>query len=176
MRHYFVSLLFGIFLVATALPAFANDSIARVGAGGITLSKTNQVAMVDEVLEISTKAVRVHYRFRNESAKDVQATVAFPMPPYRWNPGLSALDTNVGPLKEFRLVVNGQAVKMKSHRAAMIGTRDVTEQLRRIGLSEAQIFETFGGCYGDGNTFDCEITKDQQATVAKLSNKGETIP
>lgn len=156
-------------LTIVALHANANDTIARVGAGGISFLQTDKIAMVQETLEISTKAVHVRYRFRNDTKQNIQATIAFPMPPYGWNPGLSAVDENIRPLESFKLHVNGQPVPTRLHRAAVIGARDVTAQLRGIGLSESQIFETFGGCNAkEAGVIECNLTKAQETAIANL--------
>ncbi len=69
--------------------AVADDSMARVAAGGITFVESKDIRMLKEILQISTKEIRVRFTFLNESAKDIYATVAFPMPLIRttehWN-------------------------------------------------------------------------------------------
>src|SRR6185369_12469558 len=60
--------------------AFANDSISELGTGGLILSRTDAVRMQSEKLAISTDEVTVDYVFKNDTDKDVNATVAFPMP------------------------------------------------------------------------------------------------
>lgn len=150
----------------------ANDSIARVGAGGVILLKTDQIRMVQEVLEISTKTVRVSYRFKNESQKDIRTTVAFPMPAYGWNPGHSAVSDNERPLRPFTLLVGGKATAAKFERRAVVEGRDVTDGLRRAGLSDAKIFERFGDCTEDG----CPYSAKQSAQIAKATGKGADYP
>jgi Domain of unknown function (DUF4424) len=60
--------------------AFANDSVSELGTGGLILSRTDAVRMQSERLSISADQVTVDYVFKNETDKDVNATVAFPMP------------------------------------------------------------------------------------------------
>jgi hypothetical protein len=60
--------------------AFANDSISELGTGGLILSRTDAVRMQSEKLSISPDEVTVDYVFKNDTDKDVNATVAFPMP------------------------------------------------------------------------------------------------
>lgn len=60
--------------------ALANDSVGELGTGGIILSRTDAVRMQSEKLAISMDEVTVDYVFKNETEKDVEATVAFPMP------------------------------------------------------------------------------------------------
>ena len=152
--------------------AIANDSIARIGTGGITFLKTEDVRMAQEVLEISTEAIRVKYRFQNESDKDIQATVAFPMPAYGWNSGESADETNVKPLRPFTTKVNGHSVVTTIAKKAVINEQDVTSVFRKIGLTDKQIFETFSHCPGeDDKRFElCGLTQKQEAALEKLGD------
>src|SRR5215470_9413815 len=60
--------------------ALANDSVAELGTGGIIVSHTDAVSMLSENLSISLEKVSVDYVFKNETDKDVDAVVAFPMP------------------------------------------------------------------------------------------------
>jgi hypothetical protein len=150
----------------------ANDSIARVGAGGIVLLKTEQVRMIREVLEISTRRVRVTYRFKNESSEDIRTSVAFPMPAYGWNPGQSAVDANERPLRPFTTLVDGQGIEARFERRAVVDGRDISDGLRRAGLSNAQIFETFGDCTIEG----CPISAGQSEQIARLAGQEAGYP
>lgn len=152
--------------------AYANDTTARVGAGGITFLKNEEIRLLQEELEISTKSVMVLYKFRNESNADIRTTVAFPMPTYGWNPGESALDANEKPLIPFKVWVNDQEISTKTNRRALIGGLDITEQLRNLGLSEKQIFQTFGDCEIEG----CKVNKVLQEKISKLASNGEIFP
>ncbi len=85
---FFQSMLRGcavaLLILVHASEAVANDSAARFGAGGIEFEKSEHIRLLEEVLSISTKEVHVRYRFLNESDRDIQATVAFPLPPCSW--------------------------------------------------------------------------------------------
>lgn len=61
---------------------FANDGFGALGAGGIIIGKTNDIAMAKEVLDISYDKIKVDYEFVNESNHDIIETIVFPMPPY----------------------------------------------------------------------------------------------
>lgn len=69
-----IALTLGLALVAA--PAFANDSTAELGAGGLILSRNDVVSMDSEDLFISRDKVTVDYVFRNTSDKDVSTVVA----------------------------------------------------------------------------------------------------
>ena len=170
-------LLISIVLLISVSGASANDSIARVATGGITFTKSTDIRMLEEVLQISTKTVRVKYRFLNESDQDVHATVAFPMPTYGWNAGVSASDANVGPVTTFNVLVNGRHLSTTTHRKAMIGDRDVTDRLRKLGLSDEQILDTFGGCRIENlGGIVSDLTADQKKAIDLLWAKNGKFP
>ncbi|ESY75971.1 DUF4424 domain-containing protein [Mesorhizobium sp. M0051] len=73
-------------LALLAAPAFANDSVAELGTGGLILSRSDAVAMQSEDLFISPEKVTVDYVFHNNTDRDVDAIVAFPMPDIEGDP------------------------------------------------------------------------------------------
>ncbi|TIT66594.1 MAG: DUF4424 domain-containing protein [Mesorhizobium sp.] len=73
-------------LALSAAPALANDSVAELGTGGLILSRSDAVAMQSEDLFISPQKVTVDYVFHNNTDKDVEAIVAFPMPDISGDP------------------------------------------------------------------------------------------
>lgn len=168
-----VSIVIGYLILLISAFANANDSIARVGAGGISLLKSEDIRMVREVLEISTKAIKVNYLFKNETNKDIQTVVAFPLPPYRWNSGESMTESNVRPLRSFTTQVGGKKVATTIARKAMAKNKDVTSQLREIGLSDSQIFETFAHCLDDGSENKFELCNVSSAQLGLLEQLGD---
>src|SRR5689334_24638303 len=60
--------------------ALADDSTAALKAGGIEFTKAPNIRMAAEDLRISPKAVRIRYEFTNDSDKDIESVVAFPLP------------------------------------------------------------------------------------------------
>lgn len=164
---------FGWSFALIPISSFANDSIAHVGAGGLELQKSEHIQMVSEVLEISTSKIKVKYHFLNTSSKNISTTVAFPMPPYGYNPGFSESDRNIAPftsVSDFTIKVNGVAVNTRMQSVATFDGKDVTAQLKRIGLTEKQIFKTFGDCHeGETQTIECDLTNKQEEAISKLS-------
>lgn len=150
--------------------ASANDTAATIGVGGLVLKKNRHIEMVSEVLEISVYKVRVTYDFLNTSSKDIKTTVAFPMPAFH-----DADDANVRPLDSFRTSVNGKEVAVKKHRRFLIGKVDVTDNLRKVGFTDKQIFDVGFVCW-DTDPEDssqpggCKRTKKQMAAIALLHN------
>jgi hypothetical protein len=111
--------------------AFANDSVAELGTGGIILSRTDAVSMLSEDLKISLDEITVDYVFKNSTDQDVNAFVAFPMPditgtvydrPYIPD---GESDNFLG----FEVTVDGQEVKPELEQKALAVGVDITELL-----------------------------------------------
>jgi hypothetical protein len=160
-----------------ASPSHGNDAMARVGAGGIVLVKSECVRMLEEVLEISTSRISVKYRFYNDSTEDIRTMVAFPMPPYQWTSGHAMWDRNQKPVSTFQAFVNGHPVETRTITRALIGRVDVTGKLRRAGLTERQI-RTFAGSRvsEDGERLVDDLTRTQKRAVKKLGRADEPGP
>lgn len=147
--------------------ANANDSTARVGVGGITLLKSDEIQMRSEVLEVSTSLIRVHYEFINESHKDVKATIAFPMPSYT-SPNPYVDRPYNKPMRSFSTHIDGREIPTALDRRATKKSVDITKQLREVGLTENQIFETFALCEEPGEEPDyCGLTTHQIDALKK---------
>jgi hypothetical protein len=156
----------------------ANDSTARVGVGGLEFVKTENIEMVSEVLEISALNIKVTYRFLNTSSQDIKTAVAFPMPAFDLM-GIVGSGGKSSPLESFRNFVDGQPVSVKKRRVYLINNVDVSDKLRKIGLSEEQIFDPNFRCTdyaGDSDILpDCTLTKEQVAAISKQKLLGGAI-
>jgi len=130
--------------------ARANDSTARVGAGGLVLQKTDDIRMLSEHLSISVQRIEVEYRFRNDSARAIDTVVAFPMPEFHWDPEQDAAWRNIGPVESFQVHVDGKPAAVRAERKALLDGRDITAQLRKAGLKDEEIFRTFGAALDTG--------------------------
>ncbi len=117
-----------------------NDSTARIGAGGLVFTKTNDITMSTEHLVISEARVQVSYTYRNLSAHPVETVVAFPTPAYPGCLTESQLDANQRPVEGFTATIDGVLIKTTRIRSAVVGQVDVTKKLQAAGLSESQIF------------------------------------
>lgn len=100
-------------LALSAAPALANDSVAELGTGGLILSRSDAVSMESEDLYISPEKVTVDYVFRNNTDKDVDAIVAFPMPDISGDPEESpAIPENQSDnFLGFEVTIDGVAAK-----------------------------------------------------------------
>jgi hypothetical protein len=112
----------------------------------------------------------VRFRFLNQSAEDIHATVAFPLPPTRttehWNVERQLLAT-------FRVQVNGRSVPTTTVRKAVIADNDVTAQLRELGYSDRQIFDT---PYSEIRQGIHDLTTNQRAALEKLGGGAGQFP
>lgn len=168
-------------LLCTALPApqaDANDSIARIGAGGLTFLETQDIRMVSERLAITPEQIEIRYLFENDAPGPIDATVAFPMPAFGWNAGFSEMDLNNRPLDTFVVNADGERVSTEMQRRALLDGRDITADLRRAGLSERQIFTTFGQKKTLRNSDDIsfEFTPAQISSLTNLGALREDVP
>src|SRR3569833_2396067 len=100
-------------LVACATSLQANASVATTAAGGLVLGRTDAIDMVSEDLFVSVDRIRVHYVFRNRTAKDVTVTVAFPMPDRLL---LVEDEGDVALPSDFKTLVEGRPVTMRVER------------------------------------------------------------
>ena len=133
--------LIGLLAAATmaALPALANDSSAELAAGGLVLTRNDAIAMLAEDLFISREAVKVAYRFRNTTARDVTIRVAFPMPDVgdeHFGFHETAVPNREAPanLLDFKTLVDGRPVVAELEQQVFAKGVDQTAWLARRGV------------------------------------------
>lgn len=130
--------LLALALGAAALPpAFANDSEAAIGIGGIELRPSDALVMESEDLYISEDRVRVTYRYTNPTDAPVTVTVAFPLPSQPR--GLGEAGYWIEQKREwddigFRTTIDGRPAELTRVDRAMIGEKDVTERIAKLGF------------------------------------------
>jgi hypothetical protein len=119
-------------LALSATPVFANDSIAELSTGGLILSRSDAVAMESEDLTISPEKVTVDYVFRNNTDKDVDAIVAFPMPDIEGDPYemLAIPDDQSDNFLGFEVTIDGVAVKPQLEQKAFALGIDISADLK----------------------------------------------
>lgn len=127
----------GALLLATAA-AMADDLSAALAAGGIVFTKGTPVRMRAEDLYVSPKAVRVRFEFTNDSAKEVDTLVAFPLPDIDtatyWGSPVGTVTDDPVNFVGFKASVDGKPVAFKIEQRAFVKNRDVTALLASIGL------------------------------------------
>ncbi|MGC2788269.1 MAG: DUF4424 domain-containing protein [Roseiarcus sp.] len=138
-------------LALSAAPSRADDSTATLRAGGLTLEKTDKIALVSEDLYLSPTAVKVSYRFRNLTNADQETIVAFPMPDVTGSVDMTVAIPDPGHDNFLRFVtrVDGKQVGSKVEQRAFLtasGKPDVeiTERLKSLGLPLVPTMEAAG--------------------------------
>ncbi|TIX54867.1 MAG: DUF4424 domain-containing protein [Mesorhizobium sp.] len=119
-------------MALSATPVFANDSIAELGTGGLIVSRSDAVAMESEDLYISPEKVTVDYVFRNNTDKDVDAIVAFPMPDIEGDPNeMPAIpDGQSDNFLGFEVTIDGVAAKPQLEQKAFALGIDISADLK----------------------------------------------
>ncbi|MFA6154871.1 DUF4424 domain-containing protein [Mesorhizobium sp.] len=119
-------------LTLCVAPALANDSIAELGTGGLILSRSDAVAMQSEDLFISPQKVTVDYVFHNNTDKDVDAIVAFPMPDISGDPEeMPAIPENQSDnFLGFEVTIDGVAVTPQLEQKAFALGIDISADLK----------------------------------------------
>jgi hypothetical protein len=126
------------FLVLAVAPALADDSSAALGAGGVVLTQAADIRMAKEDLYVSPGKVRIRFEFTNDSAKDIDTIVAFPLPDIDMN---EFTESPVGTMTSdpvnfvgFTVTANGRPVTPQVEQRAIYKGRDVTDIVRRAGV------------------------------------------
>jgi hypothetical protein len=117
------------FLVAAGAAASANDGIAEREAGGLVFRPTDRIDMLSEDLFVSLGEIRVRYRFRNRTPRDVRVTVAFPLPDHDLREDFYG-DTAYP--RDFRTSVDGRPVAMQVEHRAFWNGAEQSELLNRL--------------------------------------------
>jgi Domain of unknown function (DUF4424) len=122
--------------LAFATPhASANDSSSAIGLGGLELTRNDAVSMDSEDLYLSPGKVVVKYRFTNNSSKDVETLVTFPLPPIPY--GITGyLGDQAYPDWNnfaFETLVDGKAVPFEKTVRIEVNGKDVSKRLQQLG-------------------------------------------
>lgn len=178
MQHFRRLALAAAMTAAVVCAAQANDGIGSVSTGGIVFGKTDAVAMKKEVLSVSSTLIKVEYEFLNESKRDVEETIFFPLPEYQ--AGYHQSPTYYGQPREFSIEVDGQPKAYQTHLEAKLDGKDVTARLKAVGLSNEQI-----AYFPSYTLFDKKVARltatQQKALIAdglldKLDDEDNWVP
>ena len=154
-------------LVLSVAPAWANDSTAELGTGGLILSRSDAVAMQSEDLFISPEKVTVDYVFHNNTDKDVNAIVAFPMPDIEGNPEeMPAIPNDPSDnFLGFEVTIDGAAVKPQLEQKVFALGVDISAELKAQNVP----------FYPFGDAARAALAKLPQAVADDWVNRGIII-
>lgn len=124
-----------------AAPATANDSMAAIGIGGLTLTRSEAIRLDQEELFVSREQVRVNYVFTNTTDRDIEALVAFPLPDIVQGPVTRVPDYARG--LNFRTVVAGRPTPLTLVQRASFRGQDITARLEFLRLPLVALEDRF---------------------------------
>lgn len=163
-----------ILLLLLTGAAHANDSMGTVSTSGIKYLKNPHIDMQSEDLHISEKQIRVHYKFKNTTAKDITETVLFPLPIV---PAVTVSDfaDTKGLVDSFRIYADGKPVRPQVHVRAYFERSngslvDVTSDLKKCGLSDQELMHPWTKKQ-DGEKIDSKIGACRSAKVQSMLSK-----
>jgi hypothetical protein len=138
MSRILCTTLAAVGLLTVAASAWADDSSASIGAGGISFAKSADIRMASEDLSVSPERIRVRFTFVNDSARDIDTVIAFPLPDidtteYWYSPLGSTTDDPVN-FVGFKVLVNGSPISFEADQRAIAGGRDITAAVRAAGI------------------------------------------
>lgn len=154
-------LLAGVLLPVLAL---ANEPVDGVAVGGIVLQKTDGIALKKEVINVSRTVLSVDYEFLNDTAAELEETITFPLPEY--SAAKQAGATYYGEPSGLAITVDDQPAPFKTVLAARLKGVDVTAQLRKLGLTDAQI--AYNPSFGVELAFN-PLTAAQEQQLSSLN-------
>ncbi len=154
-------------LMVSAAPAFANDSVAELVTGGLILSRSDAVTMKSEDLYIPPEKVTVDYVFRNDTDKDVNAIVAFPMPDIEGDPNeMPAIPNDQSDnFLGFEVTIDGVGVKPELEQKAFALGIDISADLKAQNVP----------LYPFGDAVNAALAKLPPAVVADWVDRGIII-
>jgi hypothetical protein len=167
MRHALIALA----ALAAAAPAFADDSSAALGAGGIVFTKNTPVRMAAEDLYVSPQAVRIRFEFQNPTNKDVETIVAFPLPDIDtaefYGSAVGTVTDDPKNFVGFKAVVDGNPVPFTVEQRAFVKNREVTQVVLAAGAPVNPVV-------AEGYDKIFKLSRDKQkALVAAGAAEGE---
>jgi hypothetical protein len=137
MRAFICAVLTSASIIASSA-SIADDSSAMLAAGGIQFTKAPEIRMAREDLYLSPKQVRIRYEFANDSGKDIDTLVAFPMPDIdQWNfyeEPIGTVGNDPVNFMNFKVVADGRNVPVQVEQRAFVDSRDVTDIVKSVGL------------------------------------------
>lgn len=155
-----ILLLAGLLAPAVAL---ANGPMNGVAVGGIVLNNTDRIALKKQVISISRALVSADYELLNDSPAELEETITFPLPEYKARDEAGAY---AGEPHGLMITADGKPVPFKTLLVAKHNDVSVTAQLRKIGLTEAQI--VYNPAFGLELAFN-PLTPSQEQQLSKLN-------
>lgn len=137
--------LLGLLLLGSS-PAWSNDTMAAMAAGGLQFAQSDAVSMESEDLTISPKQVRIQYEFKNHSDHDIETLVAFPLPKVDSALVGDLVDVNFqnpNNFVDFKVWVNDVPVPPQQELHAFANSVDIDAELKALKLPLSPFDQSF---------------------------------
>ncbi|HEY1708007.1 MAG TPA: DUF4424 family protein [Rhizomicrobium sp.] len=125
-------------MLASLTAVRADDSTIALGMGGVRFAKSADIRMAAEDLRISPVKVDVRFAFVNDSAKDIDADVAFPLPDIDtgefWAAPLGTVTNDPVNFVDFKVTSDGHPVAFTADQRAFMKGKDVTAIIKAAGV------------------------------------------
>jgi len=144
------------FLIILSLSSsYADDSSAEIVAGGLQFKPIKKISVEREDLYLNDKKITVSMKFKNNSDKDINTIVAFPIPEYRFS-----YMQGIPDFKDFSVEVDGHKVNCQIEARAFIEGKEYTKILRKMNIS-IQDFAGFNESK-DSLSYFANLSKENQ--------------
>jgi hypothetical protein len=157
--------------------ALADDSTAELGAGGLVFTRNTPVRMASEDLYISPVKVRIRFVFANDTAKDVETVVAFPLPDIDtaqfYASGIGAVTDDPVNFVGFKTAIGGKPVAFKVEQRAFVKGKDVTALLVAAG---APVNPVIGDGFEKLAKLSADAFKRLKAAGVVDGDPGDVVP
>jgi len=144
MKRYFLSLVF-VIIAGSATSVSANDTMVTLGAGGLVPVKTSEIVMESEKLQIGLHNITIGYVFRNTSNRDIDATIAFPLPKLDggelYNEPIRLPKKEDNNFVDFKVMEHGNVIPVTMEIRAFLEGKDITAHLASFGLRSSVLLE-----------------------------------
>ena len=174
MQRIFTKFSYACILVLLCFKAMADSTVVGLGAGGLEFRSTDAVSMIKERLIISPQKIDAQYIFKNVTDKTVELMVAFPLPVIDFKkvgghgPYINIANANHENFVDFKTLVDGQAVHTKVESKALLGDKDISAELKKLGIS----YWIPGHGFGDKEIVQRQLAQLSRSAQQQLIKSG----
>jgi Domain of unknown function (DUF4424) len=122
--------------LASASNASANDSVASINLGGLTLSPSALVTMDSEDLYLSENRVRVRYKFTNTGSRAEHLLISFPLPvpsEMEREESLASGMYQEWDQLDFKTLIDGKPAPLSRHDVPLVRGTSVESRVKALG-------------------------------------------
>jgi Domain of unknown function (DUF4424) len=112
------------------------DSTAELSVGGLVVARNADLSIESEELTITIDEVRIRYKFLNQGASPLTATLAFPLPDIDLSEADNYAIPSADPVNflDFKTSVDGKPVTFNISQRAFLCDKDISAKIKAAGL------------------------------------------